>query len=113
MRVSWVSENITGAGTQFQNPPPSAFDSVASDPPTFSVMAILGGRGAEIQRSAVFMYGWDRRDHREIVLTVGKSLGAFGVKANMKMRRFVGALRMTDPSATCEGLSNVVVSPGA
>jgi hypothetical protein len=112
MRVSWVSENITGAGTQFGTPPASAFDSLDKDPPTFSVMAVLGGRGAEIQQSAVFLHAWDRGDHREIVMTVGKSLGALGIKANSKMRKFVAALRLTDPAAECEGLSNVVVRPG-
>lgn len=97
MRVSWVSENITGAGTQFERPPADAFDDLNTDPPHFTVMAILGGRGAQIQKSAVHMAAWDRGSHREIQLAVGKNLGALGFKAKGKMRKFVEALSVVDP----------------
>jgi hypothetical protein len=104
MRVSWLSENITGAGTTFEETPSGAFDSLNADPADFSVMATLGGRGAEIQKSAVHMYMWDRGDHREIVLGIGKNLGALGIKANSKIRRFAAALQAADPSTSYTGI---------
>jgi len=104
MRVSWLSENVTGAGTEFQKPPDGAFSDLETDPPQFSVMALLGGRGAEIQKSAVYMYAWDRGSKREIELQVGKSLAAFGVKARGKMRKFAAELHTIDPSAVVSGL---------
>jgi|SRR5882757_10884980 len=104
MRVSWVSENITGAGTTFDEPRGSVFDSLGNDQPDFSVMATLGGRGAEIQKSAVHLHMWDRGSHREILLGVGRNLGAFGIKANRKIRRFVVALQEEDPSLKYTGI---------
>ena len=104
MRVSWWSENITGAGTTFEGPRGSVFDTVAQDRPDFTVMALLGGRGAEIQKSAVHMYMWDRGAHREIALGVGRNLAAFGIKANRKIRRFVDELTELDPSMKYTGI---------
>lgn len=104
MRVSWVSENITGAGTTFDSPRGSVFDNLDNDPPDFSVMATLGGRGAEIQKSAVHMHMWNRGDRREILLGVGRNLGAFGVKANRKIRRFITALEAEDASLKYTGI---------
>jgi len=104
MRVSWWSEHITGAGTTFEEPRGSVFDTVARDRPDFTVMALLGGRGAEIQKSAVHMYMWDRGAHREIVLGVGRNLGAFGIKANRKIRRYVDTLTELDPSMKYTGI---------
>jgi hypothetical protein len=104
MRATWFSENISGQGTEFREPPADVFDSVRSDPPTFSVMALFGGTGPEALKSAVYMHAWDRGEHREIMMTVGKAIGAFGVKANVKMRKFVTALRTVDPSARATGI---------
>lgn len=104
MRVSWVSENITGAGTTFEAPQGNAFSQLQTDTPDFSVMALLGGRGADIQKSAVHMYAWDRKERREVQLVVAKNLGAFGVKATSKIRRFADEIRSTDSSATVQGL---------
>ncbi|MFI6333511.1 hypothetical protein [Streptomyces sp. NPDC050535] len=104
MRVSWFSENITGAGTVFDEPRGSVFDNLNQDPPDFAVVAVLGGRGAEIQKSAVHMYVWDRRGRREIRLGVARNLGALGFKAKNKIRRFVAALEEIDPSAKYTGL---------
>ncbi|MDG9708550.1 hypothetical protein [Streptomyces sp. DH10] len=104
MRVSWWNENITGAGTTFEEPRGSVFDTVAEDRPDFAVVALLGGRGAEIQKSAVHMYMWDRGAHREIMLGVGRNLGAFGIKANRKIRRYVDALTDLDPSMKYSGI---------
>src|SRR2546430_1050611 len=98
MRVSWISENVLGQGTVFEEPPASVFDSLESDRPHFSVMAILGGGGDEIQKSAVYLHAWDRGEYREIILTVGKNIGALGVKAKMKIRRFMTALQGSDPA---------------
>ncbi|MCX4997354.1 hypothetical protein OG739_32160 [Streptomyces longwoodensis] len=104
MRVSWWSEHITGAGTTFEEPTGSVFDSVAEDRPDFAVMALLGGRGAQIQKSAVHMYMWNRGGHREIMLGVGRNLAAFGIKANRKIRRYVDALAEADPSLEYSGI---------
>ncbi|MFC4506948.1 MULTISPECIES: hypothetical protein [Streptomyces] len=104
MRVSWWNENITGAGTTFEQPRGSVFDQLHQDRPDFAVMALLGGRGAEIQKSAVHMYMWDRGAHREIALGVGRNLGSFGIKANRKIRRFVDALSDVDPSLEFTGI---------
>jgi hypothetical protein len=101
MRVSWFSENISGAGTTFEPPRTSAYP---DDPPQYATMALLGGRGAEIQKSAVHMYAWDRGDHREIQMAVGKNLGALGMKAKGKMRKYVAALQTIDPSLSTTGL---------
>jgi hypothetical protein len=100
MRATWFSENISGQGTEFQTPPAGAFDSARTDPPKFSVMALLGGTGPEALKSAVYMYAWDRGEHREITMTVGRAMGAFGVKANVKMRKFVTALRAIAEAST-------------
>lgn len=104
MRVSWLSENITGAGTTFEAPRGDAFTQLQSDPPDFAVMALLGGRGAEIQKSAVHMYAWDRGERREVALTTVKNLGALGAKAARKIRRFTDGVRSADASATLQGL---------
>ncbi|MFF0204856.1 hypothetical protein [Streptomyces sp. NPDC005017] len=104
MRVSWWNENITGAGTTFEQPSGSVFDSVAEDLPDFAVMALLGGRGAEIQKSAVHMYMWNRGDHREILLGVGRNLGSFGIKANRKIRRYIETLTVLDPALKYSGI---------
>ncbi|NJP44132.1 hypothetical protein [Actinacidiphila epipremni] len=103
MRVSWWSE-FRGAGTQFEEPRGSVFDRLSGDQPDFVVMAVLGGGGTEIQKSAVHMNMWDRGSHREIMLGVGKALGAFGVKANRKIRRFVNALAAEDGSLRYTGI---------
>ncbi len=104
MRVSWFSENISGAGTQFEKPPVDAFNELNQDQPHFSVMALLGGRGADIQKSAVYMYAWDRGDHVDIVMFVGKNLGALGLKSRSKMKKFIGALQAADPTTEYVGL---------
>lgn len=104
MRVSWWSEHITGAGTTFEQPTGSVFDHLQEDRPDFAVMALLGGRGADIQKSAVHMYMWDRGAHREIALGVGRNLASFGIKANRKIRRFVDTLSEIDPDLKCTGL---------
>jgi hypothetical protein len=65
-------------------------------------MAKLGGRGAEIQGSAVHLHAWDRGDHREIMLSVEKNLAALGLKARMKVDRFLSALQAVDPYMTEE-----------
>lgn len=104
MRVSWWSEHITGAGTTFEEPRGSVFETVAEDRPDFAVLALLGGRGAEIQKSAVHMYMWNRGGHRQIMLGVGRNLGSFGIKANRKIRRYIDALTDLDPSAEYSGI---------
>ncbi|WP_369153174.1 hypothetical protein [Streptomyces sp. R17] len=104
MRVSWWHETVTGAGTTFEQPRGSAFDTLAEDPPDFAVLALLGGRGAEIQKSAVHMYMWDRGGHREIMLGVGRNIGSFGIKANRKIRRYVDTLADLDPSMEYSGI---------
>ncbi|MFF8406234.1 hypothetical protein ACF06P_31955 [Streptomyces sp. NPDC015684] len=104
MQVSWWSEHITGAGTTFEEPRGSVFETVAEDRPDFAVLALLGGRGAEIQKSAVHMYMWNRGGHRQIMLGVGRNLGSFGIKANRKIRRYVDALTDLDPSAEYSGI---------
>ncbi|MEV7994569.1 hypothetical protein AB0O67_22425 [Streptomyces sp. NPDC086077] len=104
MRVSWWSEHITGAGTTFEEPRASVFEQLHQDKPDFAVMALLGGRGAEIQKSAVHMYMWDRGGHREIALGVGRNLASFGLKANRKIRRFVDDLSDVDPSLEHTGI---------
>lgn len=96
MRVSWWSEHITGAGTTFEKPPASAFDELNTDTPQFSVRAMLGGRGADIQKSAVDMYIWDRGKHREVLLDTRKALLAFGIKANGKIKKFITAIKAAD-----------------
>ncbi len=97
MRVSWFSENITRAGTRFEKPQGDAFSELNNEPPDFAVMAILGGRGAELQKPAVQLYVWNREDHREIMLIVRKNLAALGVKAKRKITKFESALRVADP----------------
>ncbi|MEU8715243.1 hypothetical protein [Streptomyces sp. NPDC048663] len=104
MRVSWWNENITGAGTTFEEPGGSVFDTVAQDRPDFAVIAVLGGRGAEVQKSAVHMYMWDRGGHREIMLSVGRNLRSFGLKANRKIRRYVDELAELDPALEHSGI---------
>ncbi|MFD5159388.1 hypothetical protein ACFWMJ_15140 [Streptomyces hawaiiensis] len=104
MRVSWWNEHITGAGTTFEEPRGSVFDTVAEDRPDFVVMALLGGRGAQIQKSAVHMYMWNRGAHRQIMLGVGRNLGSFGLKANRKIRRYVDELADLDPSMKSSGI---------
>jgi hypothetical protein len=93
MRVSWLSENITGAGTTFERAYGDAFDDLDTNPADFAIVAKLGGRGAEIQGSSVHMYVWDRGDKREIDLLVSKHLFALGVKANRKIDRFIDQIR--------------------
>lgn len=104
MRVSWFSEKITRAGTKFDTPRDTVFSSLNENPPQFSVEASLGGRGVEIQKSAVQMYVWDRGDYREITLVVEKNLGAFGVKAKQKIKKFVTEIEDLDPKSQCVGL---------
>jgi hypothetical protein len=99
MRVSWVSENITGAGTTFGQPYGDAFDQLDNDQADFAIVAKLGGRGAEIQGSSVHMYMWDRGSKREIDLLVSKHLLAMGAKANRKIDRFINDLRAADSTA--------------
>jgi hypothetical protein len=104
MRVSWISENITGSGTKFGKPPSDAFDDLDHDPPQLAVMAILGGRGLDVQGSAVHMAAWQRDGYTEIQMLVGKNLGAFGLKAKSKMRGFLASLRAEDPATECVGM---------
>jgi hypothetical protein len=100
MRVSWLSENITGAGTTFDRAYEDAFDGLDSDPADFSIAAKLGGRGAEIQGSSVHMYIWDRGDKREVHLLISRHLLAIGFKANRKIDRFIRQLEAIDTSTT-------------
>lgn len=104
MLATWFSENITGQGTEFMTPPKDAFDGARSDPPTFAVMAVFGRTNLEAAASAVHMYIWDRGQHRDIQLGVGRAIVSFGVKANMKIRKFVTALQTADPSARTSGI---------
>lgn len=104
MRVSWISENITGAGTTFERPYGDVFDELNADPADFSIIANMGGRGAEIQGSSVHMYAWDKGDHREVHLLVSRKLLSFGAKANKKIGRFVQHIRTSDASTTVTGL---------
>jgi len=67
-------------------------------------MAVLGGGGTDIQKSAVHMNMWDRGSHREILLGVGKNIGALGLKANRKIRRYVDALATVDSSVRYTGI---------
>ncbi|KIF69069.1 hypothetical protein HY68_11460 [Streptomyces sp. AcH 505] len=99
MRVSWINENITGAGTRFEEPTGSVFDHVDQDRPDFAVVALLGGRGA-----GVHMYVWDRGEQREIAVQVVRTLEALGIKANGKVRRFIAALEEGDPSLKYSGI---------
>jgi len=103
MRVSWWSE-FRGAGTAFEEPRGSVFDRLDGDQPDFAVMAVLGGGGTDIQKSAVHMNMWDRGSHREILLGVGKNIGALGLKANRKIRRYVDALATVDSSVRYTGI---------
>jgi hypothetical protein len=98
MRVSWVSENVTGRGTQFETPAVHAFDGLAADPPSHSVVAMIGGGGHETQQSAVCLHVWDRGDYRDLVLVVQRDIAALGIKANLKIRRFETALQALDSS---------------
>lgn len=104
MRGTWFSENITGQGTEFLTPPPDAFDGARSDPPTFAVMAVFGRTNLEAAASAVHMYAWDRGAHRDIQLGIGRAIASFGIKANMKIRKFVTALKEADPSTRATGI---------
>ncbi len=103
MRASWFSE-IRGGGAEFSNLPRDAFSGLEKDPPTFSVMAIMGGGGADIQKSAVCMAAWERGDRVQLQLTVTKALGALGVKAKGKIRKFANAVGAEDSSAKISGL---------
>ncbi len=103
MRGTWFSENITGQGTEFMPPPEDAFDGAVSDPPAFAVMAVFGRTNLEAAASAVHMYAWDRGDHRDIQLSVGRAIASFGIKANMKIRKFVTALKTADPDTQTSG----------
>lgn len=103
MRVSFVS-NIKGQGTTFSKPPGNAFDDLDNDPPTFSVMATLGGGGAEAQATDVVMLAWDRGDRRDIQVMDGKALLSLGIKSRSKVRKFVSAIRAADPSVECSGI---------
>ena len=100
VRVSWFSENITGAGTTFEQPYGDAFDQLDTDPADFAIVAELGGRGLEIQGSSVHMYMWDRGSKREIHLLVSKHLLAVGMKAQRKIDRFIADLRSADSTTT-------------
>lgn len=104
MQGTWFSENITGQGTEFLTPPADAFDGARSDPPTFSVMAVFGRTNVEAAASAVHMHAWDRGSHRDIQLGVGRAIASLGIKANMKIRKFVTAVRTADPSARASGI---------
>jgi hypothetical protein len=104
MRVSRLSE-FKGQGTQFMKPPvDEAFGDLDEDPPSFSVRAVMGGGGAEAQKSAVDLYAWDRDGYTEIELSVGRALFALGFKAKGKIMKFVQVLRQADPSAEYAGL---------
>jgi len=103
MKVSWVS-NVKGQGTQFGKPPTNAFSELDSDPPAFSVMATLGGGGADAQATDVVLLAWDRGDRRELRVMDGKAIFSLGMKSKGKVKKFVSALQAADPSAECSGL---------
>lgn len=104
MKVSKLS-GWKGQGTEFGKPPvDEAFGDLDEDPPTFSVMAVIGGGGSDWQKSAVRMYAWDRGEATEIEITTGRALLSLGVKAKGKIMRFVQALQASDPSVQYSGL---------
>jgi hypothetical protein len=104
MRVTWLSE-VSGRGTKFEKPrQDEAFGDLDKDKPIFEVMAILGGSGEDINRSAVFLFAWDRGSHREFRLGQGNALLATGIKGKLKINKFVVALRQLDPHLQAAGL---------
>jgi hypothetical protein len=113
MKVSWWSETITGSGTQFSKPLCNAFSELDNDPPSFSVVAKLGGRGAAIQGSAVHMYAWDRGDCREIAIVVEKNLLAVGLKAKRKIDKFLSIVQAADLSTKSPNGESATLRDGA
>lgn len=103
MQVSFVS-NIKGQGTQFSKPPTNAFSDLDDDPPAFSVMATLGGGGAEVQATDVVLLAWDRGDRRELRVMDGKAVLSLGMKSKSKVKKFVSALQGADPSTEYAGI---------
>ena len=103
MKVSWVS-NFKGQGTQFSKPPGNAFSDLDNDPPSFSVMATLGGGGADSQATDVVLLAWDRGDRRELQVMDGKALFSLGMKSKRLVRKFVTKLQEADPSLEYVGL---------
>ena len=103
MKVSWLS-NFKGQGTSFSKPPGNAFSDLDGDPPTFSVMATLGGGGGEAQATDVVLFAWDRGDRRDLQVMDGKALLSLGMKSKSKVKKFVAALQAADPSVQYAGL---------
>jgi hypothetical protein len=104
MKVSWMS-NFKGQGTQFRKPPADdAFGDLDDDPPTFSVMATLGGGGSEAQATDVVLLAWDRGDGRELQVMDGKALLSLGMKSKGKVKKFIAALQAADPSVEYAGI---------
>lgn len=102
-QVSWLS-NFKGQGTEYTKPPGSAFDDLDDDPPAFSVMATLGGGGAESQATDVVLLAWDRGERRELVVMDGKALLSLGIKSKRMVRKFIAALQAADPSVEYAGI---------
>lgn len=103
MKVSWIS-NIKGQGTEFGNVPRNAFSDLDDDPPTFSVMATLGGGGTDAQATDVVLLAWDRGSRRELVVMDGKALLSLGMKSKSKVKKFVASLKAADPSVQFVGI---------
>lgn len=103
MQVSWLS-NFKGQGTQFSKPPGNAFSDLDEDPPTFSVMATLGGGGAEAQATDVVLLAWDRGDRRELTVMDGKALLSLGMKSKRMVKKFIAALQAADASTQYAGI---------
>lgn len=103
MKVSWIS-NFKGQGTEFGRVPTNAFSDLDDDPPTFSVMATLGGGGSDAQATDVVLLAWDRGDHRDLLVMDGKALLSLGMKSKSKVKKFVAALRAADSSVQCTGI---------
>ncbi len=103
MGVSWVS-NLKGQGTSFGKPLSSAFSDLNNDPPTFSVMATLGGGGVDAQATDVVLLAWDRGDLRELKVIDGKALLSLGMKSKGKVKKFIAALQSADRSVEYSGI---------
>lgn len=103
MKVSFIS-NMKGQGTSFSKPPGNAFSDLDNDPPTFSVMATLGGGGFEAQATDVVLLAWDRGDRRELQVMDGKALLSLGMKSKAKIKKFIAALQAADPTLQYAGM---------
>jgi hypothetical protein len=104
MRVNFIDE-LLGRGTKFSKPPTDeAFGDLDDDPPSFSVMATLGGQRAEVQVSAVVLFAWDRGDHRDLLINEGRALLSMGIKSKWKVQRYVAKLQELDPTLKVVGL---------